>query len=239
MALSGKSREVKSRQKGVHPRLDSLLTRHLGSAWSQPLHAPSVEAFRALEGMLDHRREKVILDSGCGTGESTRLMAEAMPDCIVVGVDKSSARLGRTGATSFPHREGNAIWLRAELAAFWRLALTAGWRLQRHYLLFPNPWPKPGALQRRWHAHPVFPDMLRLGGRLEMRCNWEPYAVEFAAAANRLLGVNVRPRLLAGQAAGSKAAARDPCLSPFERKYRNSGHRIYSVVVSCDSSAVK
>ena len=239
MVLMGTSREVESRQTGVHPRLDHLLTRHLDSEWSQPLHAPSVAAFRALEGLVDGRREPVVLDSGCGTGESTRLMAEAMPDCIVVGVDKSSARLGRTGAASFPHREGNVIWLRAELATFWRLALAAGWRLRRHYLLFPNPWPKPGALQRRWHAHPVFPDMLRLGGRLEMRCNWEPYALEFAAAANRLLGVKVRPCQLDVQLTGSEAAARGSCLSPFERKYRASGHRIYSVVVSCDSSGVK
>jgi tRNA (guanine-N7-)-methyltransferase len=152
-----------------------------------------------------------------------------MPDCLVVGVDKSSERLLRTGARSFPHREGNAVWLRADLTTFWRLALQAGWRLHRHYILYPNPWPKPGALQRRWHAHPVFPDLIRLGGLLEMRCNWEPYALEFAAAVNRVLEMNIKPgtpeKLLP--------------VSPFERKYRNSGHRIYSVVVSCDSRRVK
>ena len=152
-----------------------------------------------------------------------------MPDCLVVGVDKSSARLARSGAESFPHREGNAVWLRAELTTFWRLALQAGWRLHHHYILYPSPWPKPGQLQRRWHAHPVFPDLLRLGGRLEMRCNWEPYALEFATAVNRVLGTNTIPGTV----------AKLPVLSPFERKYRNSGHRIYSVVASCDSSLVK
>jgi hypothetical protein len=35
------------------------------------------------------------------------------------------------------------------------------------------------------------------------------------------------------------APPEQPVMSPFERKYRNSGHRLYSVVVSCDSSAVK
>ena len=123
-----------------------------------------------------------MLDSGCGTGASTRALARAHPDCLVIGVDKSVARLGRTGASAFPHREGNAVWLRAELSSFWRLALQAGWALERHYLLYPNPWPKPGQLQRRWHGHPVFPELLRLGGRLELRCNWEIYALEFAAA---------------------------------------------------------
>lgn len=223
------SREVCSAQKGVHPRLEGLLDRHLAGEWAQPLHPPSVAAFNVLQGMVNFRRKKIILDSGCGTGESTRLIAQALPDCVVVGVDKSVARLSRTGSDVFPHRRDNAIWLRADLTTFWRLAVQAGWRLHRHYILYPNPWPKPGALQRRWHAHPVFPDMLRLGGRLEMRCNWEPYALEFALAVNRVLGVHVRPG----------TPADEPVMSPFERKYRNSGHRLYSVVVSCDSSAVK
>ena len=87
------SREVRSSQKGVHPRLEALLSRHLTREWSQPLHGPSVRAFEALEEVIQGRRERIILDSGCGTGESTRLIAQAMPDCLVVGVDKSAERL--------------------------------------------------------------------------------------------------------------------------------------------------
>jgi len=223
------SREVQSTQQGVHPRLEALLARHFSSDWSQPLHQPSVCAFEALEPVIRGAEDRIVLDSGCGTGESTRLIAQAMPDCLVVGVDKSAARLSRTGAESLPHREGNAVWLRAELTTFWRLVLTAGWRLHRHYLLYPNPWPKPGQLQRRWHAHPVFPAVLQLGGLMEMRCNWEIYALEFALAVNRALGTHIEPT----------TPADAPVLSPFERKYRNSGHRLYSVVVSCDSRRVK
>ncbi|MBT8047836.1 MAG: SAM-dependent methyltransferase [Xanthomonadales bacterium] len=223
------SREVSSTQQDVHPRLDELLSRHLANEWSQPLHPPTIEAFQALEERVDCLRDHIVLDSGCGTGASTRRLARALPDCVVIGVDKSVNRLSRSGAEPYPRREGNAVFVRAELTTFWRLALRAGWRVHRHYLLYPNPWPKPGHLQRRWHAHPVFPDMLRLGGRLEMRCNWDIYALEFAHGVNRVLGVNVRP--------GSPPD--EPVMSPFERKYRNSGHRIYSVVVSCGSSGVK
>ena len=57
--------------KGVHPRLEALLTRHLSSEWSQPLHSPSVRAFEALEEVIQGRRNRIVLDSGCGTGEST------------------------------------------------------------------------------------------------------------------------------------------------------------------------
>jgi tRNA G46 methylase TrmB len=228
------SRRVTSPQQGIHPRLGAVLDAHLARAWRAPLHRPSVLAFEALQVELDGAVTGRVLDSGCGTGDSTRRIARALPDCLVIGVDQSAARLRRGGILRLPHREGNAIWLRADLATFWRLAVDAGWRLQRHYLLYPNPWPKPAQLRRRWHAHPVFPDLLQLGGRLELRCNWAPYALEFAAALNRVLGTDVRPAEL-GELAIS---AESPISSPFERKYRASGHPLYSVAVSCEAGAV-
>jgi tRNA (guanine-N7-)-methyltransferase len=222
------SRAVRSTQSGVHPRLGGLLERHLAESWRAPLHAPSVAAFGALQACLEGRTCDLVLDSGCGTGESTARLARRFPDHLVIGVDKSTARLSRGGHGEHPHRRGNAMWLRAELTTFWRLARDAGWRLDRHFLLYPNPWPKPGQLQRRWHAHPVFPVLLALGGQLEMRCNWVVYAEEFALAVNRVLGTQLRPAAL---------GAMDE-LSPFEHKYRASGHRLYSVSVSCAAGGV-
>jgi tRNA (guanine-N7-)-methyltransferase len=225
---AGNSRPVSSRQREVHPRLVAALDAHVSQAWRAPLHPPTVEAFEALQRLTGQTAADLVLDAGCGTGESTRQIARALPECLVIGVDKSADRLRRGGILRYPHREGNAIWLRADLATFWRLALEAGWRLRRHYLLYPNPWPKPAHLRRRWHAHPVFPHLLRLGGVLEMRSNWRVYAQEFAVAVNRVLGAGARPSAL-----GDTLVT-----SPFERKYRASGHPLYSVSVSCDSSAV-
>ena len=222
------SRLVSSRQQAVHPRLGAVVEAHLAHAWRAPPHRPTAAAFESLADLLAGETENLVLDSGCGTGESTRLIARLLPDCLVIGVDKSADRLRRGGLSRFPHREGNAIWVRAELATFWRLAADAGWRLRRHYLLYPNPWPKPAHLRRRWHAHPAFPHLLRLGGRLEMRSNWEVYAQEFAQAANRALGAAARPLPVEDAAVSS----------PFERKYRASGHRLYSVALSCDAGAV-
>jgi len=223
-----RSRTVHSAQPGVHPRLAEVLDGHLRTPWQEPLHAPSVAAFEALQALLGCETRRLVLDSGCGTGASTRLLAEVFPDCLGIGVDKSIARLAKGGVAALPHRNRNAVWVRAELATFWRLARSAGWKLERHFLLYPNPWPKAAQLRRRWHAHPVFPDLLGLGGQLEMRCNWEIYALEFAAAVNRVLGTDIRPRPL-----GESAVT-----SPFERKYRASGHLLYSVSASCDAGAV-
>lgn len=229
MAARNHSRKVQSSQVGIHPRLPGLLDRHRAVSWLQPLHRPTVAAFERLQRCLDGNGGGLILDSGCGTAQSTQVLGERFPESTVIGVDKSLNRLGRAGANVFPHVENNVIRVHAQLESFWRLALAAGWKLEHHYLFYPNPWPKPGHIQRRWHGHPVFPDMLALGGRIEMRTNWATYAEEFAFAANRLAGSDIEP----GRVEASGA------VSPFERKYRDSGHALWSVVVPAQSSGVK
>ena len=213
---------VSSSQAGVHPQLDKYVRRHLASPWSQPLHPPTLEVFRKLEklGVFESGRP-LVLDSGCGTGHSTKKLAASYPDHLVIGVDQSLARLGKSGVTSVVLHHDNYVLTRAELATFWRLLYEAGHALRKHYLLYPNPWPKPGHLQRRWHAHPVFPWLLALGGEIELRCNWEIYALEFAAAVQVATGKTVEVK--------RHRPARG--ISPFEVKYLERGHVLYSVIV--------
>lgn len=214
----GNSPAVHSRQQAPHPRLPWTLSRHLARPWRQPLHGPSVAAFESLHYLLrPGDSQRLVLDSGCGTGTSTRMLAARHPGAVVIGVDRSARRLRAVGAGGQARREGNVIWVRAELASFWRLALDAGWRLDAHYLLHPNPWPKARHLGRRWHAHPVFPCLLALGGDLSMHCNWAVYAEEFAFAVRQVTKRPCRPRRLAGVTP----------LSPFEAKYLASGHPLY------------
>lgn len=173
--------------------------------------------------MRDPRRP-IVLDSGCGTGASALALARAHADAWVVGLDRSAARLARGPLTSPATMPPNLILVRAEVAAFWRLARVAGWRLRRHWLLYPNPWPKPEHLMRRWHGHPAFADLLALGGEIRLRTNWRVYAEEFALA----LGVTgheatIRPVEIAGAHA-----------SPFEAKYAASGHAIYALEADLD-----
>lgn len=216
---------VHSGQTGVHPRLDAVVRRHLAAHWSQPLHRPSVDAWQELQngGVLGAGR-RLILDSGCGSGESTRRLAGLHPGHLVIGVDRSQKRLGAGGATSVVFQRENYVLLRSELATFWRLLLDSGLTPERHFLLYPNPWPKSGQLMRRWHGHPVFPVLLALGGEIEMRCNWEVYAREFAWAAG----------IATGEIIGVEGFMPEIAMSPFERKYLERGQSLYSVRVSAE-----
>ena len=217
-----KSGLVISSQRDVHPHLEKHVRRHLSTHWSQPFHQPSVGVYSRLksEGVFSTTRP-IILDSGCGTGKSTQRLADLFPGHIVIGVDQSLSRLGKAGVTSDFFRNGNCILLRAELSTFWRQLVKDGHSLERHFLLYPNPWPKPGHLLRRWHGHPVFPQILLLGGEIELRCNWEIYALEFAQAVNTATGAAV----------GIKKFLPESGISPFEQKYLERGQSLFSVFV--------
>ncbi|MEJ2534722.1 MAG: class I SAM-dependent methyltransferase [Gammaproteobacteria bacterium] len=214
----------------VHRSLERVVRRHAEHLWRQPLHPPTVAAFENLQRLLEPaERERVVLDSGCGTASGTAALAERHPGRIVIGVDRSAHRLRRAGDRCWPVREGAMIRVRAELGTFWRLAHAAGWRLAHHYLLYPNPWPKPAQLRRRWHGHPAFPVLLGLGGRLCLRCNWEIYAREFARAVF----------LLSGRAPTVERLAAPEGLTPFERKYAASGHGIWEVRVALEAQGAR
>jgi len=175
-------------------------------------------AFADARATLGSVPQRVILDAGCGNGESSVRLAAEHRGAWVVGVDKSAARLSVHAGRRLP---ANLLLVRAELADFWRLAARAGWRVERHLLLYPNPWPKARHLKRRWHAHPAFPDLLALGGELELRTNWPIYAREFAQAL-AIAGVP-EPRLAAVTPEPGEA------ISPFERKYAASRHSLVGV----------
>jgi tRNA (guanine-N7-)-methyltransferase len=219
---------VTSSQDGVHPHLHRTVRRHLETRWSQPLHQPTLDAYRQLEqeGIFS-TDQPMILDSGCGTGKSTQKLAALHPGHLVIGADRSRVRLGRSGVNSNFSVSGNCILLRAELATLWRLLARDRRLPERHFILYPNPWPKPGHLSRRWHGHPVFPWLLALGGEIELRCNWEIYALEFALAVQIATGETVKVEHF--QPASS--------VSPFEKKYLERGQLLFRVAMPASITA--
>lgn len=227
--MQANSSPISSAQTGIHDQLTVAVAKHARTEFRKPIAAYNRAAFDAsMATWQANGGAPLILDAGCGVGLSSIHLAAQFPDHFVIGVDQSAHRLAR-----------NTVWhgtmppnftlVRADLIDYWRLMHAAGVRPTRHYLLYPNPWPKIGHLARRWHGHAVFPTVVALGGELECRSNWRIYIEEFAAALIQLTKQDIRcePYVTAQP------------ITPFEQKYSASGHALWHCRASLSIPAMK
>lgn len=217
---TGNSRSVTSSQTGIHQRLAEIVQRNLEHPFKKPFAEHTLSAFDKAQAWLDEQSKPLIFDSCCGVGESSRIIAGRFPEHAVIAVDRSEVRLGKQQNAAVSEFN-NLLYVRADLMDFWRLAEQAGWQLDYHFLLYPNPYPKPGQLQRRWHASPVYRALLNLGGELAVRSNWKTYIDEFVLALS-----------LAGISSRTQEYQTDQPMSAFERKYWASGQTSWQCVAN-------
>ena len=210
----------------MHDDLAQQVAKHAATVFRKPVTDYNRSAFEAsIAAWEAHGTPPLILDAGCGVGLSTLHLAARHPDHFVIGIDQSADRLARQvhWSDALP---ANCMRLRADLVDYWRLLLESGVRPARQYLLYPNPWPKKQHLGRRWHGHPVFPAVVALGGQFECRSNWRIYIDECAAALTQLTGMPVQTEPFSALAP----------ITPFEEKYRASGHALWRCRLALPSS---
>ena len=219
------SRTIVSNQPGLHDKLEAVVRRHLATRFRRPIADYSQRVFEPINQRISSHGGPLILDSFCGVGESTVQLARQFPDALVIGIDKSAHRLDKHSENYRLQGVDNYLLARADVDDFWRLAAEAQWQLSRHYLLYPNPWPKSSQLKRRVQGSPLFPTLLQLGGCIELRSNWPVYVQEFAAAL-----------ALAGYPTKAEPFKPLTLVTPFERKYHNSGQELWRCI--CDLPSV-
>jgi tRNA (guanine-N7-)-methyltransferase len=208
-------REVTSNQSAIHPNLETTVNKHLRHHFQKPYAQHNVNAFKAAGDWLASRSQTVILDSFCGNGESSRELARQFPNASIIGIDKSAARLQRHQSAQ-QETLANYLLVRADVDDFWRLAADANWQLDKHFMLYPNPWPKSVQLQYRVHGSAVFPALLQLGGQITLRSNWKLYVEEFTAALK-----------IVGHSAYTTAYLPTETITAFERKYHLAGQALW------------
>jgi tRNA G46 methylase TrmB len=212
-------------QEGIHKNLERVVKKHFNNPHKKPIAQHTQKAFDDVKARVEAHLKlgcPLIFDSCCGTAMSTQIIALENPDALVLGIDRSAVRLSKEANLKLPN---NVILIQAECADFWSLAVEAGWKLQKHTILYPNPYPKSKHLKRRWHGHPSFPNLLALGGELELRSNWQVYIDEFCEAVKFSEDKNYR----------CDGVERLKVINPltlFEKKYQESGQELYSCKIS-------
>lgn len=208
-------RKVDSNQDGIHHNLEVTVRKHLEHAWRKPISEFSKQVFQKVESWLEASSGPLILDSGCGIGESSVHLSKVFPESRVLGFDRSAARLDKLPRKAKVPE--NCLVIRADADDLWRQLVLCDIKLERHYLLFPNPYPKAAQLNQRWHGSPVFPELLKLGGLLEVRTNWLTYIEEFASAL----------RIAGGIDATIESYKPFEAISAFELKYNQDGQALW------------
>jgi tRNA (guanine-N7-)-methyltransferase len=217
---------------------------------NKPIAAHTRRAFDML-GLTPNNATKIILDSGCGTGRSSVLLADMHPDHLVIGVDRSLVRLNRNVmyrknsvqqgdardeeeplVQSMPDKP-NLRLVRAELSDFWRCCLESNITISRHYLLYPNPYPKKARVKSRWYAHPSFPLIFQLGGdAIVVKSNWNLYLQEFSQSVGYMMQCGaVRPYLVSAERGPTERIDKSVAWTNFEKKYDDTGEKTYELVL--------
>lgn len=220
---TGNSRSITTNQQGVHDKLDALVARYQQSSSQRPVSDHTRQAFDAVSQWLEGFGGDIILDSCCGVGESTARLAERYPDCRVIGVDKSQARLEKHQA--YANDRDNYRVIRADVNDFWRLVANASWAVKKHYLLYPNPYPKASQVQKRWHGSAAMQALMAVSDIVEVRSNWLVYLLEFAQAAKHY-----------GRIGDLCEVSGQDAFTPFERKYTASGQACWQLVCRHEES---
>lgn len=221
-------RKITTNQSAPHEDLLTVVQKYKRSEHLKPIAKHTEAAFNELKSWLKDWQGKVILDACCGVGESTLHLANENIDARIIGIDKSAARLSKNShyehdlAMTSSRQLDNYLVLQADLEDFWRLLAeylpSAPWHLHSQCLFYPNPYPKKTQLQKRWHASATFKSMLACGEKWEVRSNWRLYLEEFQQA---LEAYGVDSTIL---------EIKTPAITPFERKYLNSGQQCWKLI---------
>lgn len=210
----GNSKPVSSNQQGMHEKLDIIVAKHLNTRDRTPIPAFVQEGFEHIAKKLSQTGLPLWLDSFCGTGVSTRRLAEQNPNYCVVGVDQSQQRL----SAEPPPELSNCLLVRSDCEALWRLMAINNLHAEQHTLFYPNPWPKASQLKRRVHGHASFKALLEISANLELRTNWKIYACEFTHAL-----------AIAGRSTELTSFLPEAPITRFEAKYAASEHTLWRV----------
>jgi tRNA (guanine-N7-)-methyltransferase len=131
------------------------------------------------------------LELGFGHGEFMASMAQAHPDDRFIGVEHDDLRVTKCAHKCLKTGATNVRLFGAEAHRFVRCRLPAA-SVQRAYILFPDPWPKPAHRRRRLANRAFLLDLswaVAPGGRLVFASDTHNYAFQVLSNLTTLPGL--------------------------------------------------
>ena len=131
------------------------------------------------------------LEIGFGHGEFISAMATVHPDEDFIGIEYDPLRVTKTAHKCLKLGADNVRLFSGEAHLFVRHRLPAA-SIHRAYILFPDPWPKPGHRRRRLMNRAFLLDLAHAmapGGRLMFASDTHNYALQVLSQVTTLPGL--------------------------------------------------
>ena len=171
------------------------------------------------------REAPVVLEIGCGMGETTVAIAQAHPDVDFVGVEVHTPGVGSLLKRAAEHDLRNLRVIAHDAVEVVSTMIPAA-SLGGVHVFFPDPWPKKRHHKRRL-LKPAFVHELALrlnrDGVLHVATDWRDYAEE---ALQTLTGES----LLENTAAGFAQRPATRPLTKFEARGLELGHDVWDLL---------
>ena len=212
--MDNNSSRVLTNQIKVHPKLARISVEASNYVARYPVRLDVLNICEKIKRDQTEYDRQVLLDCGCGSGDSTINIAESYPNYLVIGIDKSLKRLAQARQKI---RSENVKFIAVNLVEFWIGLKLVNASIAANFILYPNPWPKQKHLKRRWHAHPVMSILPLISEYIELRTNWRVYGDEFSARLFKLTGSLINLE---------RIYPNEP-ISAFEKKYFESDHDLF------------
>ena len=171
------------------------------------------------------RSAPVILEIGCGMGETTATIAAAHPEQDFVGIEVHTPGVGSLLKEIATRELSNLRVIQHDAVEVLRDMIAPG-TLAGIHIYFPDPWPKKRHHKRRLIQPPFVHELaLRLapGGYLHCATDWEEYA-------QQMLEVLSAEPLLANTAEGFAPRPAWRPQTKFEARGLRLGHGVWDVV---------
>lgn len=164
------------------------------------------------------------LEIGAGQGLHAIQYAQCNPRRALVAVERTQGRFTALKSRALKHNLPNLMPVRADAIPF-VTHFVADQTLERIFLLYPNPYPKPAQANQRWHRSSFMQFLktkLRPRGTLTLATNLSWYAEE---AAEWMCAKHAFTLLSFQHVETSR-----PGRTHFERKYTARGETCFDLV---------
>jgi tRNA (guanine-N7-)-methyltransferase len=191
------------------------------------------------------RRAALVVEIGFGNGENLLALATAHPEKDFLGIEVHRAGVGHLLLRAEEAGLGNLRVMQHDAVEAFEHQIAPG-ALDEVLVLFPDPWHKKRHHKRRL-VQPDFVALLasrlRIGGRLQLATDWEPYARQMlevlsAEPSLRNCAATADTADTADTSSGVATGSVDPgfvprptwrALTRFERRGHRLGHGVWDL----------